>query len=117
MRRTKQLTFLGDPMTLAEIAPDPGADYGEVFTRRWVVDFILDLVGYTADRDLAAATLIEPSCGTGAFMVPIVERLIMSAALHGHDVRTLGPAIRAFDLLEANASLARKASANLLTLA
>jgi len=117
MRRTKQLTLLGDPMTLAEIAPDPGADYGEVFTRRWVVDFILDLVGYTADRNLAASTLIEPSCGTGAFLVPIVERLIASAALHGRDVRTLGPAIRAFDLLDANASLAQKASANLLTLA
>jgi hypothetical protein len=27
--------------------------HGEVFTRRWVVETILDMVGYTADHDLA----------------------------------------------------------------
>ncbi|HXH56712.1 Eco57I restriction-modification methylase domain-containing protein [Iamia sp.] len=97
-----------------EIAPDPGADCGEVFTRRWIVDLILDLVGYTPDRDLGSEVLIEPSCGTGAFLVPVVERLIQSAAAHGRDLRVLGPAIRAFDLLDANAELARKATAHQL---
>ncbi len=43
-------------MALAELAPDPGADYGEVFTRRWVVELILDLVGYTPDKDLGGQT-------------------------------------------------------------
>lgn len=96
-------------MTAIDVAPDPGADYGEVFTRRWVVDLILDLVGYTPDRDLAATMLMEPSCGTGAFLVPILDRLLLSAASHGRDVTELGNAIRAFDLLDANADLARKA--------
>ena len=27
-------------------------NYGEVFTRRWIVEAMLDLVGYTIDRDL-----------------------------------------------------------------
>lgn len=27
-------------------------NYGEVFTRRWVVDTLLDLTGYKADADL-----------------------------------------------------------------
>jgi hypothetical protein len=93
---------------------EPGADYGEVFTRRWVVEFILDLVGYTPDRDLAAHVLVEPSCGTGAFLVPVVERLIASSQAHAHDLRTLGPAIRAYDLLDANADRARKAASGLL---
>jgi hypothetical protein len=98
-----------DTMTLAEVAPDLSADHGEVFTRRWVVDFILDLAGYTGDRDLGALTLVEPSCGTGAFLIPILDRLLASAEKHGRPLHTLGESIRAYDLLDANASLARKA--------
>lgn len=101
-------------MALAELAPDPGANYGEVFTRRWVVDLILDLVGYSPDKDLGARTLFEPSCGTGAFLVPVVERLIESSESHGRDLPSLGPAIRAFDLLDANAECTRKAVVELL---
>ena len=41
-------------------------EYGAVFTRRWVVELILDLVGYTPERDLAAMRAIEPACGGGA---------------------------------------------------
>ncbi len=111
----QQLTLIGNPVTIAELTPDPGADYGEVFTRRWVVELILDLVGYTADRDLGRQVLVEPSCGTGAFLVPVAERLIESATTHGHDLRSLGPAIRAYDLLDVNAQRARKAVAQLLT--
>ncbi len=101
---SKQLSFPEEPMTIT----DPGSDYGEVFTRRWVVELILDLVGYTADRDLAAQVVVEPSCGTGAFLVPIVDRLIQSSARHGHDLRSIRTAVQAFDLLDANAERARK---------
>ncbi len=52
------------------IDPEPGRltslsseEFGEVFTRRWVVDLILDLVGYTDDRDLASLKALEPACG------------------------------------------------------
>lgn len=114
MPLARQLSLLEDPMALTELSPDPGADYGEVFTRRWVVEMILDLVGYTSDRDLGRQVLVEPSCGTGAFLVPVAERLVESAVAHGHELRSLGPAIRAFDLLEANAQRARKAAAQLL---
>ncbi len=115
MPLARQLTLIEDPMALAELAPDPGADYGEVFTRRWVVDLILDLVGYNSDHDLGGRVLVEPSCGTGAFLIPVVERLIASSLDHDRDLRDLGPAVRAFDLLEANAERARKAVAALLT--
>ena len=40
---------------------------GAVFTRREVVDFILDLVGYTADKPLHRAALLKPSNGAGGF--------------------------------------------------
>ena len=114
MLQPRQLSLLGETMPGAELTPDPGVDHGEVFTRRWVVEFILDLVGFTADKDLGAQTLVEPSCGTGAFLLPIVERLVASSAAHSRDLRTLGSAISAFDLLDANARLARKAVAQLL---
>jgi adenine-specific DNA-methyltransferase len=111
MLAPRQLSLFEEPVALAELSPDPGADYGEVFTRRWVVELILDLVGYTADRDLARQVLIEPSCGTGAFLVPIVDRLIESSARHGHELPLTQHAVRAFDLLDANAERARKAVA------
>jgi adenine-specific DNA-methyltransferase len=111
MAPPRQLSLIDEPMALAELPTDPGADYGEVFTRRWVVDLILDLVGYTPDKDLGAQRLCEPSCGTGAFLIPVVDRLIASSQKHNRPLASLGDAIRAFDLLEVNAERARKAVA------
>jgi adenine-specific DNA-methyltransferase len=73
-------------------------NHGEVFTRRWVVEVLLDLTGYTVDRDLGQVHLLEPSCGCGAFLGPVVERLIASAQRHGRDLASLGDAIRSYDL-------------------
>lgn len=106
---SKQLTLFGEPVARTEVGQDPGADYGEVFTRRWVVDLILDLVGYTIDRDLGALRIVEPSCGTGAFLLPVIDRLIASASEHHRDLASLSDAVRAFDLLDANAERTRKA--------
>ncbi|MGH7574178.1 MAG: Eco57I restriction-modification methylase domain-containing protein, partial [Longimicrobiales bacterium] len=111
MAASRQLSLIEVPVALAEVSHDPGADYGEVFTRRWIVELILDLVGYTADEDLGARSLVEPSCGTGAFLVPVVDRLIASCREHGRDLSSIGGCIRAFDLLDANAQRARKAAA------
>lgn len=86
---------------------------GEVYTRRWVVDMILDLVEYTADRDLAQMTITDPACGTGAFLLGIVERL--SAACRKQGVPLPEEAIRAFDLLDRNVHASRKSLADLLT--
>src|SRR5262245_45358120 len=49
---------------------------GAIFTRREVVDFILDLIGYTVDRPLHRLRLLEPSFGKGDFLLPAVKRLI-----------------------------------------
>jgi hypothetical protein len=59
---------------------------------------LLDLTGYTADRDLGQVHLLEPSCGSGAFLGPVVERLIESVQRRGRDLASLGDAIRAYDL-------------------
>ncbi len=73
---------------------------GAVFTRREVVDFILDLVGYTADRPLHRLRLLEPSFGGGDFLLPALDRLLEAWRSAGEPapVTTLGTAIRAVEL-------------------
>ena len=80
---------------------------GEVFTRRWVVDLILDLVGYTPDKDLAKLRICEPACGAGAFLGPMVERLSASCRAFGRSLLDAQDAIAAFDLLGQNVEHAR----------
>lgn len=97
-------------MTATVSAPN----YGEVFTRRWVADVLLDLVGYTGERDLGALRLLEPSCGSGAFLGPAVERLIASAQTCGRDLESLGDAVRAYDLQPGQVEIARALCRDLL---
>jgi hypothetical protein len=52
------------------------AVHGQVFTRAHIVEFILDLAGYTADKPLHTMTLLEPGCGNGAFLIASVKRLL-----------------------------------------
>jgi adenine-specific DNA-methyltransferase len=88
---------------------DTAEEHGEVFTRRWVVDLILDLCGYTSDRDLTAMRALEPACGSGAFLTAMVERLVRSARLHGGDLKDCEQALRAVDLLQSNVDASRAA--------
>jgi hypothetical protein len=75
---------------------------GAVFTRRSVVDFILDLVEYTPDQPLHEFRLLEPSFGRGDFLVPIVGRLLASYEAHVTDrssiAEDLSAAIRAVEV-------------------
>ncbi|WP_211323133.1 Eco57I restriction-modification methylase domain-containing protein [Amycolatopsis palatopharyngis] len=89
-------------------------NYGEVFTRRWVVEVLLDLTGYTADRDLGSLHLVEPSCGSGAFLGTVVERLITSARTYERDLASLGDAIRAYDLQAEHVEISRALCRDLL---
>lgn len=93
---------------------DERAEHGEVFTRRWVVELILDLSGFTVDRDLGGLVAVEPSCGSGAFLAPMTERLIESCRTHERPLTDIRSALRAFDLLPTNAELAQKAVAGAL---
>lgn len=84
------------------VAAPIATEYGEVFTRRWVVDAILDLVGFTPDRDLARMRLLEPSVGSGAFMAPVIERLVASARRHGRSWPELTESLRGYDIQQAS---------------
>ena len=70
---------------------------GAIFTRREVVDFMLDLAGYTPDQPLCEFRTLEPSFGDGDFLIPIAERLLSSYCGH-HPLADLSPAIRAVEI-------------------
>ncbi|CAG0970067.1 partial Modification methylase PaeR7I, partial [Rhodocyclaceae bacterium] len=78
-----------------------GDSRGAVFTRPEVVDFILDLSGYTEDRPLYAMRLLEPAFGGGDFLLPVVRRLLRAwraGRPQGSPLAALGNAIRAIEL-------------------
>lgn len=101
----RQLSLIPEFMPSSHV--DPTAEHGEVFTREWVVDLILDLVGYSADRDLAGLVAVEPACGTGAFLGPLVRRLSASCRAHGRPLADARCALQAYDLLARNIAEAR----------
>lgn len=71
---------------------------GVVYTRDWVVDFVLDLAGYTPEGPLAQGCIIEPSCGEGAFLKAIIRRLCEHLQSKGIlDRAHLSDCIRAYD--------------------
>ena len=114
MTRYRQPKLMEAARAMPTWTVDPDRAHGEVFTRRWVVDLILDLAGYRASADLGASVIVEPACGGGAFLVPVVERLVESCATRGRSVADMGPAIRAFDLLDRNVDVARESVATRL---
>ncbi|MDT8444933.1 MAG: Eco57I restriction-modification methylase domain-containing protein [Desulfuromonadales bacterium] len=91
---------------------------GAIFTRIEVVDFILDLVGYTASEPLHHRRILEPSFGQGDFLLPIVERLLAAWREHSGNVSSagaeLGEAVRGVELHRATFISTRKTVVNRL---
>ena len=85
---------------------------GAIFTRAEVVNFILDLAGYTEDRPLHEKRLLEPSFGGGDFLLPAIGRLLTAWRSSPHArtvVEELGDAIRAVELHRKTFSATRAA--------
>jgi len=89
-------------------------EYGAVFTKSWVVEMMLDLCGYVSGEHLADRVAVEPSCGDGAFLIPMIARLSASLRERGAGLSEARHAIRAFDLQEQHVMRARQAALELL---
>ena len=63
---------------LNPLADSPDKSRGAIYTRREVVETILDLIGYSSDLPLWEKTVLEPCCGQGDFLIPIIARLLAS---------------------------------------
>jgi hypothetical protein len=55
------------------------ADHGEVFTPAWMVEAMLDLVKGETER--IDSRFLEPACGNGNFLVPILRRKLAAVEL------------------------------------
>ena len=55
------------------------ADHGEVFTPAWMVEAMLDLVKDETER--IDSRFLEPACGSGNFLVPILRRKLAAVEL------------------------------------
>lgn len=55
------------------------ADHGEVFTPTWMVEAMLDLVKDETER--IDARFLEPACGSGNFLVRILQRKLAAVEL------------------------------------
>jgi hypothetical protein len=55
------------------------ADHGEVFTPVWMVEAMLDLV--KAETERIDSRFLEPACGSGNFLVPVLQRKLAAVEL------------------------------------
>lgn len=81
---------------------------GSVYTKPEVVEFMLDLAGYSADKELWRWRMLEPSFGGGDFLFPIVRRLLKAARRDGRAWASLRGSILAVELHEATFLAARE---------
>lgn len=62
---------------------------GQYYTPEEVVDYILEAVGYTSDNEIEGKLLLDPSCGSGGFLVRGVKALVERYRRKGVDPETI----------------------------
>jgi len=60
------------------LPPNERKQLGEFYTPKEVIDFILDSVGFTSKQNIRGKLVLDPSCGSGSFLVEVAQRLIES---------------------------------------
>src|SRR5580698_10318512 len=103
-RGIQQMLFAAQAPSCPEL---PAEAKGVVYTKRWVVELLLDLAGYCSENNLANSLAIEPAAGDGAFLGPIVERLVESCRRFGKSLSECRDSLIAYELDEASADRAR----------
>lgn len=56
---------------------------GEFYTPKEVIEYILDAVGYRPENEIRGKLILDPSCGSGSFLVEALQRLIESYRIVG----------------------------------
>ena len=115
---TRTSTMTLGPRSTAETPTDHRLDQSiddlhrvcGVYTMPVVASRILDAVGWRAEADLSRYRLLEPSAGSGEFVVQAAERLIASCRSRRikPTIQLLGPRITAFELHTLAATGARR---------
>ncbi len=88
---------------------------GVVYTKRWVVELLLDLAGYRPEKNLVDAVAVEPAAGDGAFLAPMIERLVESCRRLGRPLSDCRESLVAYELDDVSADRARAIAIAVLT--
>ncbi|BFU96140.1 MAG: type II DNA modification methyltransferase [Nitrospira sp.] len=94
-----QLIAPSDPSLSVSLAEPKGV----VYTKRWVVELMLDLSGYSPQNDLANMLAVEPSAGEGAFLELMIERLLQSCQKFSRRLTDCHESLLAYELNESSA--------------
>ena len=87
---------------------------GVVYTKRWVVELLLDFAGYRSDNNLVDAVAVEPAAGDGAFLRSMVERLVQSCRRLGRPLSECEGSLIAYELDDDSADRARDLAIGIL---
>jgi adenine-specific DNA-methyltransferase len=87
---------------------------GVVYTKPWVVELLLDLAGYTSEINLVDTVAVEPAAGEGAFLGPMIERLVDSCRRLQRPISDCRNALVAYELDDTSAERARSLAASIL---
>ena len=103
------ITPLRPSLPLSAAAPK-----GVVYTKRWVVELLLDLSGYCSNTNLVDSLGIEPAAGDGAFFGPMIERLVQSCKRLGRSLSECQNSLLAYELDENSSARAHAAAQDIL---
>ncbi len=107
-----QQSLLTPPRPLRPVMPFETK--GVVYTKRWVVELLLDLAGYRTENNLVDALAVEPAAGDGAFLGPMIERLLDSCRRLGKPLSACRDSLMAYELDDESAIRARTLAAGIL---
>lgn len=100
-KEIEEVSFSPVRNAIDKLAQEGGIEArGAIFTKSEVVEFILDISGYSTEKPLCKMSALEPSFGGGDFLIPMIERLLTAWDLHESDKNPLSlmNAIRAVEL-------------------
>jgi len=110
MRGAQQL-FLLSAVAPRSFSIDP---LGVVYTKRWVVELMLDLAGYTSSANLVDSLAVEPAVGDGAFLGLMIERLVDSCQRSGRPISDCQDSLIAYELDKVSAAKVRALTEEIL---
>jgi adenine-specific DNA-methyltransferase len=108
-----QQSLLTPPRLLRPVAPFETK--GVIYTKRWVVELLLDLAGYLAENNLVDSLAVEPAAGDGAFLGPMIERLLDSCRRLEKPLSACRDSLIAYELDDESARRARALATEILT--
>jgi adenine-specific DNA-methyltransferase len=114
-RDTLIATQLGLPYETNMITLPLHDKKGAIYTKSWVVELILDVAGYIPEANLVDLFTIGPAAGNGAFLVPLVKRLVTSCIRQNRSISDIATSLLAYELDEDSTTTARAAITKSLT--